>query len=322
MKVNILDSGIYEFIDLCQKENINSIDVEQLLKNESYNSMIQLMGQNWGIGLHESWKTIFMCAFNQNYDQKISNIQSMYVNHLKNAIHSLTNLKKLVSRIKSIIESNDFFTIVNQYAYTDKLETLNIHLLIFGPNAGGNQDIILDILFLEPLTDNEISRIIAHELHHIIRSKYEINYYSNHEEILQMAFWLESEGCANLCNYESSIKFYELYGYVKKDVMIQNLNNIKNSINQINDLIMNNYLGHDKHHELYNFLATDLLFHTLGYFMAKTIYEVSASTLKDTVGNPLKFINVYQNICKNKNIGYPLKDETINILNKTLSRNN
>lgn len=320
MKIKIIDSGFQDFFSICQKGKIEIKDIEELINNDSYNRVIELMGNNWGIGSHKEWKELFQCALCYDHIDNLSSIQSLYVNHIKKAKNSLTKLLEFNNRIKSILESKRFFEIVNQYSYLDDLDTITIHLLIFGPNAGGNKELTLDLLFLESFSDEEISKIIAHELHHMIRSKYEVIYNSEYQEINQMLFWLESEGCANLCNYETTQKIYEIYGYVEKESMNKNLENIKEHIHNLSNLIIKVYENTSVPNELYTYLANNLLFHTLGYYMAQTIYQFSNTSLKETVGNPLLFINKYQEICTKENIGHSFSDDAIKVVNKVLSQ--
>ena len=335
MNLNLYDNGLFQFIELCNKNVITESDIDELLNNKSYNKTIELMGLNWGIGLFDDWKKIFKAAFLNNKED-LNKIQSLCVNHIIKAKNDYKKLISLSNRIIEVINSKEFINIAKEYAtkrYRSNL--INWGMLpfiisdeelpfdrddyIFIPNAGGNQAIIMDAFFLEPFEDEEITRILAHELHHIIRSKHEVEYKVelNFDEILQMAYWFESEGTANLCNFEETNKLYEMFGYIEKGSTIHFLNNIDVLMNDINNLIADIYENQKSGKELYQYLFDNLKFHAIGYHMALTIFKFSQFALKSSVGDPLKFINLYQTVCELSE--YKFTEKSIKIINQILT---
>lgn len=319
MNLNLYDKGLFQFIELCNKNVITESDIDELLNNKSYSKTIELMGLNWGIGLFDDWKKIFKAAFLGNKED-LNKIQSLCVDHIIKAKNDYKKLTSLSNRIIEVINNKEFINIAKEYAFIDNMDSIDVHLLIFGPNAGGNQAIIMDAFFLEPFEDKEITRILAHELHHIIRSKHEVEYKaeSNFEEILQMAYWFESEGTANLCNFEETNKLYEMFGYIEKGSTMHFLNNIDVLMKDMNNLIVDIYENQKSGKELYQYLFDNLKFHAIGYHMALTIFKFSQFALKSSVGDPLKFINLYQTVCEFNE--YKFSDESMKIINQILTR--
>lgn len=318
MVVNLHNDGVSLFLELCKKDAVSEFDIDLLLKNDSYSKAIELMGSNWGIGLYDEWKKIFKAVFWRN-EENLNKIQIQYINHIINAKDDYEKLINLSNRINNIIKSEEFVHIAKEYAFIDGLDSVDVYLLIFGPNAGGNQAIIIDVFFLEQFSDEEITRILAHELHHIIRSKHEVRYEvePKYEDVLQMVYWFESEGIANLCNFEETSKLYEMFGYIEKDSMVHNLNNIDVIMKEINQLIIDLYQNNKS--ELYQYLFENFKFHSIGYHMALTIFYFSQYALKSIVGDPLKFINLYQVVCEFNELKF--SEESMKIINQILTEN-
>lgn len=324
MRVSVDNSGIYNFIELCNKKIISVEDVEKLLQSDAYNRAINLMGGNWGIGKYDKWKDYFLYALldsnNINKDN-LSNEQIRFASHIREAKENIDKIVVLNSKIENIIKSKEFVNIASKYAFTDKINMIDVNMLIFGPNAGGYKEIIIDLLFFSEFHEDEISRVLAHELHHIIRDEYEVIYCVDEKYwgIKQALFWLESEGIANLCNFNETSKLYEMFGYAKPGAIKENSEHISQYIESISNLIVDIYEENKESSELYDYLLENVKFHSIAYFMAKTIKELSGEeAIKMIVGDSLKFIKEYQLVCEGNSRlkNYAFSKSAMEVLNK------
>lgn len=316
--------GYDKFIELCHVERVSTTDIDKLLSINPYEKAIMLMGGNWGLPDKKQWIDYFSMGFECNDNiirlELLSPIQIRGIDHLKNARRNLVELSNVKNRIEKSIESREFIKIASRYVPKNVVkENLEVILLVFMPNAGGSQSIIIDVPFLISYNENEISRILAHELHHILRSRLEKEYQwkDKHWGIGQSLYWFESEGVANLCNFEETAKIYTDFGYAKPGQINMILENIDYYIKATNDLITDVLKGKRTSDELIQFLSEDVKFHVIGYFLAKTI----SSTLGDenlgkVVGDPIEFLNMYQRACiLNKNEKqYGFSDEMFSLL--------
>lgn len=324
MRVSIDNSGTYSFIRLCKKKIISVEDIDNLLQSDAYNRAINLMGENWGIGGYNNWKEYFEYALldsNNINEESLSSEQIRFANHIIEAKENIDKISVLNNKIENIIRRKEFVNIASKYAFTDKINKIDVNMLIFGPNAGGYKEIIVDLPFFAEFNEYEISRVLAHELHHIIRDEYEVIYCIDEKywAIKQAIFWFESEGIANLCNFNETSKLYEKFGYAKPGAIEENLEYISQHIESISNLIVDIYEGNKESSELYNYLIHNVKFHSVAYFMAKTIKELSGEeVIKMIVGDSLKFINQYQSVCKcNSRLNnYAFSKSAIKVLNK------
>lgn len=321
----ILDtSGVDTFVEMCKKRTTLNSDIEKLLVTSSYTKAITLMGENWGLPYRKQWIDYFSCGFqcsdNRVNMESMSLIQIQGMEHLKNARNNIDEVSNVKNKIVKSINTRQFVKVASQYipstVYEDELEVI---LLVFMPNAGGNKSIIIDVPFLAPYNEEEISRILAHELHHILRSKVEKKYlwkdeYYGVEEAL---YWFESEGIADLCNFEETAKMYSDFGYIKVGEIELILKNIDYYIKEINDLIVEILKGRKPSKELVEFLSVDVRFHVIGYFLAKTISNTFGNEVVGrVVGDPISFVNMYQKACEvNKNQSkYGFSEEMLRLL--------
>ncbi|MEG0772047.1 DUF5700 domain-containing putative Zn-dependent protease [Clostridium sp.] len=321
----ILDiSGYDSFAELCQKKSVSNSDVERLLSINSYTKAIDLMGANWGLPHKKHWIEYFSKGFQCDDDTVnsvlLSSIQLQGADHLKKARSNIVELNKVQHRIQKAIESREFIKIASKYIPNDVFEdSIEVIVLVFAPNAGGNKSIIIDVPFLLQYSEDEISRILAHELHHILRSKVEKEYLwkEEYEGIGQALFWFESEGTADLCNFQETAKIYSDFGYARPGQISETLQNISYYIKETNNLITEILKGRKTSKELVKFLSEDVRFHTIGYFLAKTISNTFGNdVVGKVVGDPIEFLNIYQKACKaNKNESqYGFSDEMLELL--------
>lgn len=318
----ILDSSGYDsFIELCRIKSVSTSDVEKLISTNSYAKAINLMGANWGLPSKKQWIDYFSIGFQCNDNrvnpELLSPIQIQGAEHLKKATSNITELDKAKHRIYKSIESRNFIKIASKYISNDVYEdSMEVIILVFAPNAGGKKSIIVDVPLLVPYNEDEISKILAHELHHILRSRVEKEYLWKDEYwgIGQSLFWFESEGIADLCNFEETAKMYSDFGYARPGQINLTLQNITYYIKETNNLIVDILKGRKESKELVQFLSIDTRFHSIGYFLAKTISNtLGDDAIVKVVGDPIEFLNMYQKACKaNKNESqYGFSDEML-----------
>lgn len=323
-------SGYDNFIELCERKSIFTVDIEKLLSTKSYSKAIMLMGKNWGLPNRKQWidyfSAGFMCSDNVVKPEPLSSIQIRGVDHLIKARNNINELNKAKQRIEMSIESREFIKIASKYipnhVYEDSIEVI---ALVFLPNAGGSKSIIVDVPFLIPYNEREISKILAHELNHILRSKVEKEYLWKDEYwgIGQALYWFESEGIADLCNFEEMAKIYYNFGYARPGQINLTLQNITHYIKETNNLILDILKRKKESDELVQFLSIDVRFHVIGYFLAKTICNTfGVDAVGKVVGDPIAFLNIYQKACKfNKNQrSYGFSDEMLELLKSAYSK--
>jgi len=298
--VNVDSTGLTGFIELCKKNEIAPEDIEELLQTNPYSRAISLMGANWGVGSHEKWKAYFMYGL-VNDSGELSDEQMRFAAHLNEAHAIPDRLLESNERIEKAINSEEFVRIASKYAFFDSVTNMTIYLLLFGPNAGGNEDMFVDVLLLSDFSEDEITRILAHEFHHIMRKGREADYKIDERywAIEQALFWFESEGIADLCNFNETSKLYELFGYAKPGQIAESLKNIQQHIETVSCLIKDVFDGSMESNELIQFLIADVKFHSIAYFMAKTICDLSGEDrIKALVGDPYAFLQEYQKVCE------------------------
>ena len=324
-EINLDTLGFDTFVEICKYKTVSNIDIEKLLLTSSYTKAITLMGGNWGLPYKEQWIDYFLygfqCIDNRDNIESMSLIQVQGIEHLKNARNNIVEISNVKNKIIKSISSRQFVKVASEYLpntiYEDELEVI---LLIFMPNAGGNKSIIVDVPFLAPYNEDEISRILAHELHHILRSKVEKKYLWKDEYygVEQALYWLESEGIADLCNFEETAKIYSDFGYIKLGEVEHILKDIAYYIKETNDLIVDVLKGRKQSKELVEFLSVDVRFHVIGYFLAKTICSTFGNeVVGSVVGDPIAFVNMYQDACRsNKDHNkYGFSEEMLLLLN-------
>ncbi len=323
-KVILNTSGYDSFINLCEKEKVLTRDIEKLLSNKDYTKAIMLMGENWGIPNKKQWIEYFSLGFQCNDSninvESLSTLQLMGVEHIKKARSNINKINDTKQRIEKLIMSREFIIVASNYIpYSVKEDLLEVIILVFIPNAGGNKSIIIDVPFLMNYNNSEITKILAHELHHLLRSKVEKQYKWKEEfyGIEQALYWLESEGIANLCNFVETAKLYLDYGYAQPGQLSMTLQNISDHIKQINEVVLDILKGEKKSREMVQYLSKDVKFHAIGYFLAKTIRDTFGNrVVSQVVGDPIEFIKIYQKACEvngNKE-QYGFSDEMLDLI--------
>lgn len=305
-KIILNTSGYDSFINMCNLKSISTTDIKTLLETDAYNKAITLMGKNWGLPSKNQWIDYFSVGFNcSDVKKDISSlcpVQKQGAEHISKAIAHINQLASTKNRMVYSVETKEFIKIVSNYVPSDAFpNSLEIIPLVFAPNAGGNESIIMDTLFLSKFTNDEISRILAHELHHILRNKIEVQYIwkDDFKDVGQALFWFESEGIADLCNFNETAKIYSDFGYATPGKINDVLQNISYYINETDTIIVHILEGRKPPKELLSFLSKDVKFHVIGYFLAKTISDTLGNQeIANSVGDPLAFLNLYQKACK------------------------
>ncbi len=302
----ILDfSGCDDFIKLCKNKTILYRDVEKLIESPAYKNTIKLIGHNLGISDKNKWIETFCAGLDCrgiSIKEELSDLQLIWAKHIKEARSRIEDIYILKTRIESVVNNRKFIEIAEKYIPMGiALNNLKVTTLIFAPNALGTEGIIMDALFMDGYSEDEITKILAHELHHIFRAKVESNYTwkEEHGDIDQALYWFESEGIADLCNFKETSKIYEKYGYAKKGELENTLKNMKSHINIIDRIMLLSISKKNNSRELLDYLFDNVKFHSIGFFMAKTIEEVlGVEVIRAVVGDPIAFINMYQKACK------------------------
>jgi len=303
----ILDSsGCDNFIMVCKNDTILYKNIEYLIESPAYKDTIKSMGRNWGMPNKKQWIETFCIGLSCNdiniKKESLSDLQLIWANHIKEARNRINDVYILKEQIERAVDNKEFIEIANKYIPSNPvMDKLDVNILIFGPNAGGCESVIMDALFMDGYSDDEITRILAHELHHILRGRIEKSHCwkEDHEDIEQVLYWFESEGIADLCNFKETSKIYEKYGYAKLGELENTLKNMKSHINVVNDIMISSINKNNNSSQLFEYLFDNVKFHAIGFFMAKTIEEVlGVEAIKKVVGDPISFMNMYQKSCK------------------------
>ena len=225
MEIKVDDTGIKKFVLLSKSKNISKNDIEDLLSCSSYERLIELGGRNIGMKTRDIWVDIFYNTFTENLhnldDTKYSGFwpQSI-IKHIKTAKTNISDIEgfniKLNNEIKKGVFVKEAINYIPEYITMDKFR---VNLLIFANNCFGiGSEMILDISFLGKMSNDDVSAILAHELHHMLREEVAVKYdvVDKYEGIDQALFWLESEGIADLCNFNMTKDLYEDLGHVER----------------------------------------------------------------------------------------------------------
>ncbi len=307
-EVVIDKSGVESFIELCKTGDFSEIVIENFLENEAYKRLIELGGPNIGMDSKSKWIEIFYKALNdETIDFENSHIMKILFENMIKPIRwaskNLDKIKEFTDIIIHEINKSEFIEIVANYVPKNiSMDKIRINLVVFMNNGFGvGEEMIIDVPFLGSMTSDGISRILAHELHHMLRTKVEVPYCIEDEYagVNQALFWLESEGIADLCNYKETSKIYENFGYVEQGKFAEITLNMRHHITEFN-----NALDLDLNHDFErvnskNYLSNNISFHPIGYFMAKYICSVlGEEQLQNCVGDPYKFIVTYNKAAK------------------------
>lgn len=309
MKVTIDNSGIKKFISLCKRKDICKNDIENLLSCSSYKRLIELGGTNIGISSRDLWVNIFYNAFAQSSQEQFESVNcndfwaSEIIKHVKYAKSDIADIERFNEKIINEINKGTFIELAKSYVPENTtIDKIRITPLIFANNCFGvKSDMIIDICFLGKFFENDISKILAHELHHMLRSCIEVEYKvtPKYKGIEQALFWLESEGTANLCNFEVTKELYENSGYAKRGKIEETLKNAKYYMSKLNYLMLDILNDNKDSNTIVAFLRENVTFHTIGFYMANKINEVMGnSKIKECVGNPLTFFKCYNDAAK------------------------
>lgn len=294
------DSGIIEFINLFSVRDGDLREkIEKLFNTSSYQRLVELGGPNIGIYKKDLWIETFKNTI-ENSENIVDNIFMRNITKtIRYAFDNLDKIEKLNNYLKNIINTKDFLKIAKQFVPKEiEIDKIRINMVIFMPNAFGiNDDMIVDLFLLGNANKDYINGILAHELHHMLRSKVAIEFLveEKYSDIAQALYWLESEGIADLCNFEATKNLYEEYGYAEKGKMEYILNNINEYLKKFNNLMFSKSMNNSKDEELIDFLSSNSAFHPIGYYMANKINQIlGTEILIQCVGNPVKFITTYQ----------------------------
>lgn len=167
----IVDDSMYRaFVTLQGQDSIRDSDVRVLLGLDSFREAIELMGRNWGIGLDDEWFRLFSFALSQDTrfaETDLSAMQKKYATYLR---EKLTDRRPLAVDYGKLLAAGGFVALASQYApETAVLNEIKVILGVFGPNAGGNRHVFLDVPLLTEFSAEAVVQIAAHEYNHILR---------------------------------------------------------------------------------------------------------------------------------------------------------
>lgn len=325
-RVTVDNSGINEFVGLCKsRESFSREDVERLLASSSYNKLIELGGPNILMDSKDLWSDTFYSALNGNTPMdKDKTHDNMWPERIReHVLWACSNIDKIElfnSRIVSEISKGTFIELAKMYAPDDiDMENFVVNLVIFANNCFGiDKDMIIDIVFLGKYSDENITRILAHELHHMLRHQVEVKYdvAEKYRGISQALFWFETEGIANLCNFEVTSELYEKFGYAEKGRINEILENMNSYLSELNNLMLEVLNDHENSKRVTSFLRKNIAFHPISFYMATKIKEIlGIEKLRECVGDQLKFFKYYNHAAKSIN-----KPEEIYLFNDEVLR--
>lgn len=260
----------------------------------------------------------FCKALNLNYEE----LQVIYgedevrvgiCNTVRGCKENIDELYKVSDKIRESLLSREFLNIAQEYLPDHREKNvITVNLVVFGDNAFGVGDqMILDVPFLGKV--NKPSILLAHELHHMIRSKFEVVYdfdkeYSYIEHLL---FWFETEGIANLCNFEEMNYMYEEMLGLESGYMARVMENSDKYLRKVNEIIkaILNHRDYDK--KFAREFGRNAMFHPISYVMAKRILEIGGGLrIKSIVGDIVGFFKAY-NECAMKSESFYYFDEEV-----------
>jgi hypothetical protein len=308
IQMTIDDSGIKKFISLCKSSNIFKSDIENLLSCSSYERLIELGGPNIGMSSRELWVDIFYSALIENSQNleaaKYDGLWPREIRkHVMCAKSNIGDIEQFNIKVINEINKGTFIELAKSYVPENiTIDKFRINPLVFANNCFGiGSDMILDISFLGAFFEDNISEILAHELHHMLRNYVALEYtvVEKYEGIRQALFWLESEGIANLCNFEVTKELYENSGYAEIGKIEETLENASKYMSKLNDLMLNILNDCEDSSTIVTFLRENVTFHTIGFYMANKIKEVMGTRkIRECVGNPLVFFKYYNDAAK------------------------
>lgn len=311
MEVKIDDTGIIEFINCVNEKSFTKEKIAQLFECTGYRRLVDIGGANIGVNSNEEWINIFYEALNFSND-KIESLSNECLNDflkyniyktVNSAARSINKLKISADKIISEINSKAFIDVTRQFIKDrENLNEITINLVVFMDNcfAIGDQ-MILDVQFLGKVDNETIRTILAHELHHMLREKFVIDYKfdTKYRDISRILHWLESEGIADMCSLHITGKKYEDLGFIEKGDMEFMFNNVDSYLSKINDMFFDilNDKPYDK--KFYNRFVRRSAYHPVGNTMARRIKDIlGVEVLKECVGDKLRFLLEYQRASK------------------------
>lgn len=278
----------------------------------------------------ENFKLVFMPSKQNELNEALKNGKNL--NHLTHFIKVRDN-RKIISDQQSKLMANNF----SQTAVKRTLEFLPqsnvdqlppVSFVIFENNGRGSSPIVVDLC---ASLEWDFMSFLSHEFHHWYRNRQvQINYnkVSEDDEILINALAkIEAEGIADMVDkrdwFTKSSKSISIYAK-------QFINDVGNSPYVINK--MDEYLsGLNSNLKNIKVIGRNILEvlpqqgHTTGYFMASLILEKEGKNeIVKCVGNPFKFIHLYNSAAKKSNNRYPQFSnksiENLEILEKKFSK--
>ncbi|WP_202708897.1 DUF5700 domain-containing putative Zn-dependent protease [Sporosalibacterium faouarense] len=331
VKITLSTEGFDCFYDVFNtKKVLKKQDIEILFNTFSYEKMIKLFGKNVGLTKREHWVNLFYEAYCRHLKLIESNIEKDPIkeNIIDSVLWALNNFESLyanVERIKEIINEKDFISKALKYLpVLDSDIEIDMELYIFMNNACVEKgQVLLDVSFLSQLNEEQVNDLLAHELHHYMKSHIRGIYKQTkegHEDVVKSLFALENEGIADMCSFKGLSFIYEFLGFMEKVLMEDVLNNPVSYMKKFGEMLKNKLEFQKESINLYDFLMRNQIIHPLGYSMGRNIEDVfGLDELKSCVGNPFKFLLKYHHSIEIKNGEKILDGKTIEYLDNIYS---
>lgn len=296
----IVDDSIFQaFLALQRQQTVYDRDIRGFLGLEAYRQTIELMGRNWSIGGYDAWFALFSYALSADTAiarESLSHQQQECAEYIRRQYADQT-LQTVDCR--QLVADGEFVRLASDFAPEKaRRDEVKVILGVFCPNAGGHEHLFLDVPFLLGFNGDEVIQLMAHEYNHILRSVVERSEQARLLPAIEQAlYWFESEGIADLCNFKSTCRLYERFGYAHPGALDQMLSRIESEIGQTSAVFSAYARNEVPESRVRAFLSEDARFHVIAYFMACTLQRANPAHVRDTLGDPFEFFTRYQMVC-------------------------
>lgn len=298
-RISVDDSVFRAFLELQQRQTVCDRDIRSLLGLEAYQQAIELMGRNWNIGRQDEWFALFSYALSADTAIARESLSRQQLECAEYVRRQYANQELRTFDYHRLVAGGEFVRLASGFApEAAQRAEVKIILGVFCPNAGGHEHVFLDVPFAMTFSENDAVRLMAHEYNHILRSVVER---SEQPKLLpaieQALYWFESEGIADLCNFEATCRLYERFGYARPGAMGQMLRGIESEIRETSAMFDAYARNEAPKSRVHAFLAENVRFHVIAYFMASTLWQANPAYIQATLGDPFAFFARYQAIC-------------------------
>ena len=251
---------------------------------------------------------------------------SRFLQHYVYVGENSMKIPRLMEEIKTKLYDNSFkiFNMVGKYlpeGIMHQYDSPTVSFVIFGYDARGYSPITIDLIFAKDIGDYLIY-MVAHEMHHFYRNKIAKIGFPSPDDPESAVLWLlnqiEAEGIADLIdkpyllNLPHNIKSSFLHQW--KIYFSENLkraNEILKKVDEYLAMLWENF--HDKKMVSNLLKVVPMSGHIIGYHMATTIWDVFGEKITSCVGNPYRFILLYNEAAETLQ-RYAFSQKSINLI--------